>query len=343
MQPTAPLIPEARVEPVKQVLLQTFQTSDISDIQVLGGGFSGCPIYKIVIAGQTCLLKLNPIDPDYKGPEDPVTCTDVASEAGVAPKVYYSNEKNGIDITAFIKKKPLRELYPTQELLMKALAASLRSIHSLPLFPKTGSLLDMADSDISELGQSQVLPNDLLTEALSKYGIMREAYPWNDSDRVSSHNDLNPNNILCDGQRIWIIDWSTSYVSDRYYDLSVVANFMVSDKEEEEWYLKAYFGEGLNEYVRARFFLMRQICRLIYAGLMLELSCPAEHPELVKNIDWKNINIQDVGDQLKNERLKLSTHEGKLMFGVALLNEALSDMRQPYFEEAVNTVRSKKD
>jgi len=40
-------------------------------------------------------------------------------------------------------------------------------------------------------------------------------YPGgNDPNRVSSHNDLNINNVLYDGQRVWISDWEAAFPID---------------------------------------------------------------------------------------------------------------------------------
>lgn len=97
---------------------------------------------------------------------------------------------------------------------------------------------------------------------------------------VSSHNDLNPNNILFDGKKIWVIDWEAAFQNDRYVDLAIVAKTFVHNQEDEAIFLQTYFGEQLDEYKRARFFLMQQICRMYYAMIMLKLAAaqkPADH------------------------------------------------------------------
>ena len=60
---------------------------------------------------------------------------------------------------------------------------------------------------------------------------------------VSSHNDLKPQNIRFDGKHIWLVDWESAFLNDRYADLAVVANFFVKDEAHEEEYLTTYFGE----------------------------------------------------------------------------------------------------
>jgi thiamine kinase-like enzyme len=90
-----------------------------------------------------------------------------------------------------------------------------------------------------------------------------------DSDMVSCHNDLKPENILFDGGRVWLVDWEAAFLNDRYHDLAMVANFVVTNDAEEEAYLRAYFGEAACEYRLARFYLMRQTMHVLYAMVFM--------------------------------------------------------------------------
>jgi thiamine kinase-like enzyme len=74
---------------------------------------------------------------------------------------------------------------------------------------------------------------------------------------ASWHSDLKAENILFDGQRVWLVDWQAAFVNDRYFDLAVSANFVVTNDAGERTYFEQYFGQRPDEYQRARFFLMR--------------------------------------------------------------------------------------
>jgi thiamine kinase-like enzyme len=43
---------------------------------------------------------------------------------------------------------------------------------------------------------------------------------------VFSHKDLNPMNLLWDGQRVWLLDWDSAGPAHPYMDLATLANFM---------------------------------------------------------------------------------------------------------------------
>ena len=71
-------------------------------------------------------------------------------------------------------------------------------------------------------------------ELLARYAQLAAVYPLHDPDMVSSHNDLfKPDNILFDGQRVWLVDWEAAFLNDRYADLAVVANLVVTNDAEE--------------------------------------------------------------------------------------------------------------
>ncbi len=89
---------------------------------------------------------------------------------------------------------------------------------------------------------------------------------------VSCHMDLKPENLLFDGQRLWLVDWQAAFVNDRYFDLAVAANFLVADDAAELTYHERYFGHRPDEYQRARFFLMRQVLHMLSATVFLLLG-----------------------------------------------------------------------
>ena len=58
--------------------------------------------------------------------------------------------------------------------------------------------------------------------------------------------------MLLDGNRLGIVDWETAFQNDRYADLAVVANMIVTNESEERMYLQKYFGAPPEEHQSAR-------------------------------------------------------------------------------------------
>src|SRR5262249_46378048 len=129
------------------------------------------------------------------------------------------------------------------------------------------------DGFLQSFQAANVLPKDESLELFARYARVAAVYPRPDVDLVSSHNDLfKPDNILFDGQRIWLIDWEAAFLNDRYADLAVVANLVVTNEREEKIYLTEYFGQPPDEYRLARFFLAQQVAHMFYAMAFLLLG-----------------------------------------------------------------------
>jgi len=330
------LIPEEKITIVEQALLQTFNTSVVSEIIQLTGGLSSSSVYKITVNDRPYVLKLtkevNPLS-DLEP-----TCGELAARAGVSPPIYYLNHAEGISVTGFVNPVPLRSAYASPDRLIRELASTIRAIHAIPLFTKESSLLETVDRLINEFKASEMLSGPVFEEFDDYYEIIRKNYPWHDEDKVSSHNDLNPNNMVCDGEKIWVIDWDAAFKNDRYVDLAITANFFVQTTEQEEQLLQGYFGDSLNEYNSSRFFIMRQITRMVYAMLMFKLADSSKASGAAHDPDMQHVNLNDIMKRLGTGELNLGTYQGQLLYGKALFNEGLKNMRSARFTSSIDSL-----
>ena len=182
---------------------------------------------------------------------------------------------------------------------------------------------------------ARLLPESATDELFRRYDELVKVYPHNDSDLVSSHNDLKPQNIRFDGNHIWLVDWESAFLNDRYVDLAVVANFFVKDEVDEEAFLNTYFGEPVDEYRRARFYLMRQALSIFYmAFLLLEAS----RSGITIDADMSTPNFRDYHQDLISNKIDMMTAEAKVQYGMIHLREALRNMRTQCFKDAVALV-----
>lgn len=150
----------------------------VQELVLLPGGLSASPVFKIAINDQPYVLKLGNLSGNME----------IAAEAGIAPPVYYSNKTTGLSIAGFIEN--------TARVSIQELARTIRRIHELPPFPDGNNLVTTVDSLIAQFEGSA------LAACLTYYAEIRKHYPWDDTDRVPSHNDLNPGNTICDGAKI---------------------------------------------------------------------------------------------------------------------------------------------
>jgi thiamine kinase-like enzyme len=322
----AQLIPASRLPAVEAALLQTFRSTAIDKIDLLSGGLSGSTVYKLTVHGRSYMLKLDAPS------EHSASALVQASEAGVAPHLYLRDASSGIIITDFIESQAIKAAF-TPEKLVSELAKTIRSIHALPCHIPGRELQQTIDGMVNDFLQTKVLTGPVIEECFAYYAAIKENYPWDDPNMVFSHNDINPGNLLCDGMRLWVIDWDAAYSNDRYVDLATAANFFVQTEEQELDFLHIYFNGAVDEYKRARFYVMRQISRIIYSMLLVQVAVRNKPAGQQLDQEMEGNTLKAFGELMTAGQLSMATYEGQLIYGKAQMNEAVRQMRSPRFTE----------
>ena len=152
---------------------------------------------------------------------------------------------------------------------------------------------------------------------------------------VSSHNDLfKPDNILFDRQSVWFVDWEAAFLNDRYADLAVVANLIVTNDEDELAYLREYFGTEPDGYQRARFHLMRQIAHVFYTMAFLLIGSKGQP------IDWGPPvpSFSDHQRRMWAGEVDLADKDVKIVYGRVNWERLLHNVQQARYTEALRIV-----
>jgi thiamine kinase-like enzyme len=240
------MIPQDHSQPVARALHQAFGVTQFEDIRDLTNGPNSNLAYRIVVRGSPFLLRINTRRGD---PARNYACMQAAAEAGLAPRVWYTSAEDRISITDFVNAKP----FPAAEALVR-IPAVLRSVHALPPFPGVPHQINTTcmflmhegpalDAFVQRIQAANLLPKSDTDEIFAWHAQLAAACPHRDADMVSSHNDLfKPDNMLFDGQRLWLVDWEAGFLNDRYADLAVAANQVVANDADESIFLHHYFG-----------------------------------------------------------------------------------------------------
>jgi hypothetical protein len=326
-QAFSPYLPADLTAAVETALQQAFNTTTVTTITPLAGGLSSSQVFKIIVNKQTYVLKL---DNSSGRSADLSANLKLAADAGIAPPLYYQDNATGIAISGFIDNKPVRGVFGSER-LPHELAATIRAIHAIPYTAPGNDLSATIDALIAGFKQHNILSGPVFDECFSNYETIKSKYPWNDSEKVFSHNDLNPSNILSDGEKIWVIDWDVSYANDRYIDLANAANFFIHTEQQERTFLNTYFGSPVDDHKVARFYIMRQVGRIIYSMLMFQLAAQGKPKDHLHDQEMEGITLKDFAASMATGQISLAAYEGQLMYGKALLNEAVHQMRSPRF------------
>jgi hypothetical protein len=323
------MIPEEKKVGVARALREAFGATEFEDIRRMGRGLGSGLAFRIVVRGSPFLLRVITRIDEINDPRRQFSCMQAAAEAGLAPRVHYINPEDGISITDFVEAVR----FPATQALVQ-LPGRLRQLHSMPPFPKTFNYVTAHKGFIWRFRAAGLLPGGEIEEVFPRYEQVCAAYPRLDSDMVSCHSDLKPENILFDGQHIWLSGWKAAFVNDRYFDLAVAANFLVTNVADELTYLERYFGQRPDEYQRARFFLMRQVLHMLSATVLLLLGSAGKPI----NLSEKLPSFIDFHRRIWAGGVDLTDNDVKIAYGRIQWEQLLQNMRQPRFEAALRIV-----
>jgi aminoglycoside phosphotransferase (APT) family kinase protein len=330
------MIPQEKSAAVTLGLNEAFGVTEFEDIRDLTERPGSNRAFRIIVRGSAYLLRINTRPGDM--PRH-FTCMQAAADAGLAPRVRYASARDRISITDFVEAVPL----PAKDALVR-IPAVLRTLHALPPFPSapfntTCTFLlnngPALDGFLQKLRVSGILPENETAELLARYQQVAAAYPRLDSELAPCHNDLfKPDNMLFDGSRLWLVDWEAAFQNDRYADLAVVANMIVTNESEERTYLQEYFGEAPDEYQEARFYLTRQLAHMFYAMAFLTLgssSNPIDPSEPVPA-------YSDYQRRFWAREVSLSDDRARTVYGRIHWQQLSQNMRQARFDESLRIV-----
>jgi aminoglycoside phosphotransferase (APT) family kinase protein len=323
------MIPEEKNAGVARALRETFGVTRFEDIRVMTKGLSSDLVFRIVVKGSPYMLRIITRVNEQTDPQRQFTCLQAAAEAGLTPRVWYASIEDGISITDFVEPAA----FPIREALVR-IPATLRRLHSLPPFPKEFNYVTAHNGFIWRFRGTGLLPKDQIEEVFPRYEQLCAVYPRFDPDMVSCHSDLKPENILFDGQRVWLVNWQAAFVNDRYFDLAIVANFVVTSGADERSYLEEYFGQPSDEYQLARFFLMRQVMHMLSATVLLLLGSAGKPV----NVSEKLPSFRDLHQRMWVGEVNLADNDVKIVYGRVHWEQLLQNMRQARFDEALRIV-----
>ena len=331
-------LPEDHLPAIRRGLNAAFRTTEVDSVTPLSGGLSGARIFRIRVGGIAYLLRIEGAQDVIRDPVRGYACMEIAAQALLAPRVRHACAEDGVAITDFIVEQSLALAYRgSREDLVVELAQAARALHATPGFPPLIDYLDALDAMMAGLEVSGLLPPDALAAPSEAYRAVTAAYRRLEADPVSSHNDLNPRNILYDGQRLWLIDWEAAFRADRYVDLSALANTYANDAASEALFLRTYFSEEPGEARRARLFLARQISHFFHALAFLN-GVAAQRPDL-RGASLDAPPLDDLHLALAAGEPVLDTVEGRLSYGLARLETAHRNVTSSAFADAVRLAR----
>lgn len=246
-----------------------------------------------------------------------VEATQLASECGVGPKLLFFDPVQRILILEYLfpdkgevdEEKMIQKLRRFQQLSFPYSAAS----------PEPFVFIDRLYQNVSEREATPMFK--LIKEAMAVvtqiYEVLKE------KPAVVCHGDFHKNNVITSSGEVFLIDWTTAALGDRFYDLAKYTLSMTP--EHVEHLLNIYCGSKATLEDKAHFFLTRMATLMT---LVLN-RYPCIENDTFETIDLSCVNMT-----------AMHTNEEKRLGALKALNLFFERASSQAFYDSLNTLAS---
>ena len=290
------------------------------------GGYSGSLIFLAKSGDKTYVIKF------FKGrPEREIYNSQVASNGGYGPKVYYASPSEGIMIMEFLPGKITFQGTQSDKLYI-ALAHLLQKIHQGQPFKGESSVARFITTQIQKK-KSSFLPMVQIEQIFTT--ILEALHPH--LSVAPCHNDLWRGNLIFIGNECKAIDYGDAGQGDPYYDVAcVVNNIAFLDPHREELLFSTYLGHKPSAVEKAKLYLMKQVVWIKWICNDIARLSP-EH--LAQYDSVESIPSADLFKGGFEGRFELSNPMNRLINVKAMLTLLLENTASEEFANALQVLR----
>jgi aminoglycoside phosphotransferase (APT) family kinase protein len=291
------------------------------EITTIAVGWSGAGVYLVKTDTAVFVLKITADSAPVEVRRRRLRVLQRAADAGVAPCVVHIDEQRCAVLTEFVQDHSFGSYYgnpATRDAAVVRLAHTLRTTHAMDCSdvdpaPDPAAQLDAVWQDLKTRGATPAFVGETVE------WIRAMPVPVRTHALVLSHNDVNPSNIVYDGERIVLLDWDASGVGDPYYDLAAASVFFRMDDATCSALIAAHDGTRTDG-VPARFRYNRCIVAALCGTTFMQLARIAGYSGPVEPEPL--LSLGEVYGMMRAGGFDARSPEGQWQFGLALLGEA---------------------
>ena len=193
--------------------------------------------------------------------------------------MHHADEEAGVVLMDFVVERPLTAFPGGEPALLRTLGEMVARLQATAPFPPVmedfGALVELMLNLVRDGG---LFAPGVLDGHVAGLARVRAEYPQ-PATQVSAHNDINPRNVLFDGERLWLVDWELAFRNDPLADVANIANNFSEVPDVDTLVLEGWLGRSPDDDTRHRLALMRDLHRLFYGSLMLSEFIGRRDPE----------------------------------------------------------------
>ena len=288
----------------------------------VSAGLSGAGVYRVDANGSAFVLKIASEGTRADEWRRRLEVQRSAADAGLAPRIVHVDEARHAVVSEFVTDHGfLAQLRDprTREEAIAQIGQTLRRVHALPL----PSDLERSSARDFLLRVWSGLEGSAFVPAFARREVERVIAEPSGSDRalVLSHNDVNPTNLVHDGQRLLFVDWDVVGANDPFYDLATASVFLRMDAGDCRGLLGAYDGTAVDR-IPPHFEYNRRLMAMLFAVNCFAAARQGGHPGATGNEALETtMPLGDFYQRLRAGFVNIATTDGQWLFGLAMVRE----------------------
>lgn len=182
-----------------------------------------------------------------------------AAAARVAPPVTAYRAPEGVCLVPLVGGTPLDGELLREPGTLERVGALLAALHRAPAVDVAWSPFADIERYARIAADEGLAPPADAGELLHVGRRIERVFAGLGDAPVLCHNDLQPQNLILDGDRQWLVDWEYAGMGSRHFDLGNLACNADLSEAELDVMLRSYGGQVRLEVARARAMLMRVV------------------------------------------------------------------------------------
>lgn len=295
------------------------QFGGITEIVPITMGQSGASVYSATTETGTYILRIHREDDGSW--QNTILMQKIASQHSIAPVLVYINDAERATVSIKVSGVPFGAAVAqpaTNAMALGSLIEVLTKLHAIPTTPLVlTDPIDFARAVWYEQVQRQGFPAWAipLGDRIGETGALLNM----DDRKVLSHCDLNPANILWDGQRVWLVDWERAGPAHPYLDLATIFIFLTLPDDVALSLLERQEQTLVDRSQKLLFAALRDLCRVAYGSVFLRLVDDLGSVKFASRED--TLTLGECFALLSTGKLELSEPRGRALIGAALLKQ----------------------
>lgn len=217
--------------------------------------------YRVQIQDASYFVRIGTEYPEVFGTstENDWHCTSLAAALTLSPKSLVHIPDERVIISEFIETQGPKTCLQNDPLTSYRVLQLLRKLHLSDIrFPNTFCPYKTIYRYASLASRENIpLPATFYQSIFPALQRLEKEYHTKSAKQVPCHLDLHRENVLYDGQRLWLIDWEYAAMADPVFDLACIASTDTFTDNQMDQFLHTYLERQPSADERMHFYFMR--------------------------------------------------------------------------------------